>query len=77
MDYEIRETFRADFGGRVEEIYISGRRVGMVYRDPRPPAEIAELWMAYTQGGQGAASRDEALQAVLRHAEANPDYELR
>ncbi len=33
--------------------------------------------MAYTQGGGGAGSRDEALGAVLRHAAENPDYELR
>ncbi|GAB3194966.1 hypothetical protein GCM10027261_14120 [Geodermatophilus arenarius] len=76
MDYDIVKRFRAEFGGQVEEVYVNGRRVGMVYRDPKPPAEIDELWMAYTQGGQGARSRDEALRAVLRHAEENPDYEL-
>jgi hypothetical protein len=77
MDYEIVQGFRPQFGGRVEEVYVDGRRVGMVYRDPKPPAELDELWIAYTQGGRGAGSRDEALRAVLRHAEANPGYELR
>ncbi|MGY1666978.1 hypothetical protein [Geodermatophilus sp. SYSU D00696] len=77
MEYDIVTRFRPQFGGQVEEVYVDGRRVGMIYRDPKPPAEIAELWVAHTQGGQGAGSRDEALRAVLRHAQENPDYELR
>ncbi|MGY1607258.1 hypothetical protein [Geodermatophilus sp. SYSU D00700] len=77
MDYDIVRRFRAEFGGQVEEVYVEGRRVGMVYRDPKPPAGIGELWMAHTRGGHGTGSRDEALRAVLRHAQENPDYELR
>ncbi len=77
MDYDIVKSFRPQFGGQVEEVYVDGRRVGMVYRDPKPPAEVAELWIARTQGGRGAGSRDEALRAVLQHAKDNPDYELR
>ncbi len=46
MDYDIVKSFRPQFGGQVEEVYVDGRRVGMVYRDPKPPAELAELWIA-------------------------------
>ena len=72
MEHEIRQNFRREFGGRVDEVYVGGRRVGMVYKDPK-----LEEWIAYSQGGHGADSREEALRAVLQHAEANPDYELR
>ncbi len=61
MDYDIAKRFRAEFDGRVEEVYVNGRRVGMVCRDSKPPAEMAELWIAYTQSEHGANSCDEAL----------------
>lgn len=61
----------------VEKIYVGGKCVGMLYRDPEPPAELDELWMAYTEGGHGADSREDAIAAVLAHAMAYPDFMLK
>jgi hypothetical protein len=58
----------------VEKIYVAGKWVGMVYLDPKPPEELDELWMAYTQGGHGAESREAAIQSVLEHHVRSPAF---
>lgn len=62
--------------GRVEKVFIGGRWVGMVYRDPHPPAEVDELWMAYHQGGHAVDSRQAAIAQVLEYAAANPGFKI-
>lgn len=76
MGYDVIPKFRAQFGGQVHEVYLDGRRVGMVYRDPNPPAELAELWMVMTQGTHAVGSYDEGIGAAVAHGEANPDFVL-
>jgi len=76
MDYTIEPAVLPDFG-RVEKVKVRGRWVGMVYRDPKPPAELAELWIAYHQGGHGVENREEGIREILRHAAGNPDFEMR
>lgn len=56
---------------------VDGRWAGFVYRDPKGVDQLPELWIAYTAGGQGARTREEAVGLVLKHAEANPDFEVR
>jgi len=76
MEYTIEPAVLPGFG-RVEKVMLRGRWVGMVYRDPRPPAELAELWIAYCQGGQGVDSREAGIREILQHAASNPDFEMR
>ncbi|SDU17901.1 hypothetical protein [Jiangella alkaliphila] len=75
MEYEVRPTVLSGFGA-AEMVFIGGRRVGMVYRDPNPPAELAELWIAYTTGGQAVENREDGIQHILQHAAENPTFEL-
>ena len=45
---------------------MEGRRVGMLYRNLKPPAEVAELWIAYPRWPWArGSSRDETLRAML------------
>lgn len=61
----------------VEKIYVEGKWVGMVYREAKQTADTDEVWIAYTSGGRGAASREEAIGAVLQNARLNPNFEVR
>jgi len=74
-EYTIEPAVLPGFG-RVEKVMLRGRWVGMVYREPKPPAELPELWIAYHQGGHGVDSREAGIREILRHAEGNPDFEV-
>lgn len=74
MSYTVSEVYRQQFRGIVHEVFVDGRLVGIVYRDPNPPAEVAEMWVALTRGGQGVASKDEGIRVVLQYAEDHPDH---
>lgn len=76
MDYELQPAVLPRFG-RVDKLLVQGRWVGMVYRDPKGVDQMPELWIAYTAGGKGARTRAEAIDLVLKHAEAHPDFEVR
>ena len=39
--------------------------------------ELAELWIAYYQGGHGVDSREAGISEILQHAADNPDFEMR
>jgi hypothetical protein len=67
----------AQFRGVVEKVFVGGRLVGMVYRDPNPPAEMDEMWVALTRGGQAVDSKQAGILAVLEYAAAHPDHEIR
>jgi hypothetical protein len=76
MDYTTEPAVLPGFG-QVEKVLVDGHWVGMVYRDPSPPEEMDELWMAYTQGGgHGVDSREAGVHEILQHAAANPDFEM-
>ena len=75
MEYTTQQAVVSGFG-LVDKVFVGGRWVGMVYRDPHPPAELAELWMVYTQGGHGTDSRESGIREFVEHAAANPDFEL-
>ena len=75
MSHEIERGIVRGFGP-VEKIFVDGRWVGMVYRDPRPPAGLDVLWIAHIQGGQTAESRHDAIQRVVHHAKRNPDFSV-
>jgi hypothetical protein len=76
MEYTIEPAVLPDFG-RVEKVVLRGLWVGMVYRAPKPPAELAELWIAYYQGGHAVDSREAGIIEILQHAASNPDFEMR
>jgi hypothetical protein len=64
MDYKIVPA-QVDGFPPSEKLYFEGRCGGMVYRDPRPPAEMDDMWVAYTRGGQAAETRDAEIAKVL------------
>jgi hypothetical protein len=57
-------------------IYVGGRWVGMVFRDPDPPVKFVDVWVAYDRGGRPVESREEAIRSVLQHAQAHPEFSL-
>jgi hypothetical protein len=77
MHHPIKRNSRPEFGGPVEDVYVGDRRVGMVHRDPNPPAERTEQWMAYYRGGRGVDSREAGIRVILDHAADNPGFVLR
>lgn len=76
MEYTTEFDTLPDFG-RVEKVFVAGRWVGMVYREPHPAPEWpGECWSAKTRRLEWAYSRDEAVGLVLARVQVDPDYEV-
>lgn len=63
--------------GRVEKVFVAGRCVGLVYREPHAAPEWqGECWSASTRALDWAHSRNEAVGLVLARLQVDPDYEV-
>ena len=65
MGYTVRSEHLAQFGGAVEKVLVEGRWVGIVYRDPKPPAEVDEMLAALNRPAKVVPNKEVGVRAVL------------